>query len=99
MNHEWLAAAEEDLMTGITMTDMSAAYDLWDHELGLEKARRMWLTEEACSWLSSYIMGALNKPSWKVTYQLLSNYQHILCLKARWVLHFSSSWPTLTYQM
>ena len=57
LNDEWLAAAEEGLLTGVMMTDLSAAYDLWDHELGLEKARLMGLTEDTCSWLSSYITG------------------------------------------
>ena len=57
MNDEWLAAAEEGLMTGVMMTDLSAAYDLWDHCIGLEKARLMGLTEETCIWLSSYISG------------------------------------------
>ena len=31
--------------TGIMMTPLSAAYDLWDHKLDLEKARLMGLTE------------------------------------------------------
>ena len=39
------------------MTDLSAAYDLWDHQLGIEKARLMGLTEDACSWIMSYIAG------------------------------------------
>ena len=57
LNDKWLSAAEEGLMTGVMMTDLSAAYDLWDHHIGLEKVRLMGLTEEACSWLSSYISG------------------------------------------
>ena len=57
LNDEWLAAAEERMMTGVMMTDLSAAYDLWDHQLGIEKARLLGLTEDACSWLSSYIAG------------------------------------------
>ena len=39
------------------MTDLSAAYDLRDHKLGLDKARLLGLTQGACSWLSSYISG------------------------------------------
>ena len=44
-------------MTGVMMTDLSAAYDLWDHQLGLQKAQLLGLTDSACSWLSSYISG------------------------------------------
>ena len=57
MHDEWLAAAEEGLMTGVMMTDLSAAYDLWDHKLGLENAKLLGLTEDSCSCLSSYITG------------------------------------------
>ena len=57
LSDEWLAASEEGMMTGVMMTDLSAAYDLWDHKIGLDKARMMGLTESSCSWLSSYISG------------------------------------------
>ena len=57
LNDEWLAAAEEGMMTGVMMTDLSAAYDLWDHQLGLEKASVLGMTESSCAWLSSYISG------------------------------------------
>ena len=57
LHDEWLAAAEDGLMTGVMMTDLSAAYDLWDHQLGLQKAKLLGLTNSACSWLSSYISG------------------------------------------
>ena len=57
LNDEWLAAAEEGMMTGVMMTDLSAAYDLWDHRLGLQKAKLLGLTDSACTWLSSYISG------------------------------------------
>ena len=39
------------------MTDLSAVYDLWDHQLGLQKAQLLGLTDSACSWLSSYVSG------------------------------------------
>ena len=39
------------------MTDLSAAYDMWDHQLGLQKAQLLGLTDSACSWLSSYSSG------------------------------------------
>ena len=57
LNDEWLAAAEEGMMTGVMMTDLSAAYDLWDHKIGLEKASLMGVEPAACSWISSYISG------------------------------------------
>ena len=41
------------MMTGVMMTDLSAAYD----QLSIEKARLMGLTEDACSWLMSFIAG------------------------------------------
>ena len=57
LNDEWLAAAEEGMITGVMMTDLSAAFDLWDHQLGLEKARLMGLTQDSCSWIASNISG------------------------------------------
>ena len=57
INDEWLAAAEEGMMTGVMMTDLSAAYDLWDHQLGLKKAHLLGVSESACAWISSYISG------------------------------------------
>jgi hypothetical protein len=57
LHDEWLAAAEEGMMTGVMMTDLSAAYDLWDHLIGLEKARLLGLEPAACDWVASYISG------------------------------------------
>ena len=53
LKDEWLAAAVEGMLTGVMMTDLSAAFDLWDHKIGIEKAQLMELTQGACSWLSS----------------------------------------------
>ena len=42
-NDEWLAAAEDSMMTGVMMTDLSACFDLWDHGIGLEMAQLLGL--------------------------------------------------------
>jgi hypothetical protein len=57
LQDEWLAAAEEGMMTGVMLTDLSAAYDLWDHEIGLEKVQLLGLEPAACAWVASYIAG------------------------------------------
>ena len=44
-------------MTGVMMTDLSACYNLWDHKIGLEKARLLGLDPAACAWVASYISG------------------------------------------
>ena len=57
LHDEWLAAAEEGMMTGVMMTDLSACYDLWDHEIGLKKAELLGLKPDACAWIASYVSG------------------------------------------
>ena len=57
LHDEWLAAAEEGLMTGVMMTDLSAAFDLWDHNIGLKKAQLLGLEPDACAWVASYVSG------------------------------------------
>ena len=57
LHGEWLAAAEEGMMTGVMMTDLSACFDLWDHKIGLEKARLLGLEQDACAWIASYVSG------------------------------------------
>ena len=57
LHDEWLAAAEEGMMTGVMMTDLSAAYDLWDHEIGLKKAQLLGLNPDACAWIARYVSG------------------------------------------
>ena len=57
LHDEWLAAAEEGMMTGVMMTDLSACFDLWDHGIGLEKAKLLGLEPDACAWVASYVSG------------------------------------------
>ena len=57
LNDEWLAAAEDSMMTGVMMTDLSACFDLWDHGIGLEKAQLLGLEPDACAWVASYVSG------------------------------------------
>jgi hypothetical protein len=57
LHDEWLAAAEEGMMTGVMMTDLSACYDLWDHKIGLKKAELLGLEPDACAWVNSYVSG------------------------------------------
>ena len=45
------------MMTGVMMTNLSAAYDLWDHEIGLEEVQLLGLEPAACAWAASYISG------------------------------------------
>ena len=44
-------------MVGVLVCDQSAAFDLCDHTLLLEKMRLMDLEETAAAWVGSYLAG------------------------------------------
>ena len=51
----WTDELEEDEMVGVLVCDQSAAFDLCDHYLLVEKLRLMGLEESATSWIWSYL--------------------------------------------
>jgi hypothetical protein len=57
MQDIWLEAAERGEMTAMMMTDLSAAYDLWDHRIGIDKAMILGVNKKAADWLESYVSG------------------------------------------
>ena len=81
------------------MTDLSAAFDLWHHKLGLDKARLLGLKQWACSWLFFYISGRSQSTIVDGIYLLLYVYQHMQYPRAQWELLCSFSWRIQTFQM
>ena len=57
MHDAWVEAAEHGKITGVTMVDMSAAFDVVDIELLLEKCRIFNFSREAEQWMWSYLTG------------------------------------------
>ena len=53
IHNDILMAMDKGKVTALALLDLSAAFDLWDHQLGLEKARLMGLTQDSCSWIAS----------------------------------------------
>ena len=53
----WTDELEEDEMVGVLVCDQSAAFDLCDHYLLVEKLKLMGLEESATSWIWSYLSG------------------------------------------
>ena len=57
MHDAWVEAAEHGMLAGVTMIDMSAAFDVVDVQLLLEKCRLYGFSREAEQWLWSYLVG------------------------------------------
>ena len=53
----WLNAVDSDKLVGACMLDMSAAFDVVDHDLLLNKLSLYGLDENSRSWVSSYLCG------------------------------------------
>ena len=57
MMDTWLEALEEGEVTAVIMLDMSAAFDVVDHTILLDKLKLYGLTEGALTWVKSYLEG------------------------------------------
>ena len=53
----WAEEIENGKMVGVLVCDQSAAFDLCDHTLLLEKLKLMGLEDPAITWVSSYLTG------------------------------------------
>ena len=52
---KWVEELEEDKMVGVLFCDQSAAFDLCDHNILVDKLRLMGLEEGALCWIRSYL--------------------------------------------
>ena len=57
MYDTWLEQVEEGKMVGVLLCDESAAFDLCDHYLLVEKLKLMGVEEHTCAWIMSYLSG------------------------------------------
>ena len=55
MYNTWVEQLEEGHLVGIMMIDQSAAFDLCDHKLLIEKMKLLGVEETSASWLESYL--------------------------------------------
>ena len=55
MYDEWLEEVEDGNMVGVMMVDLSAAFDMVDHPLLLEKLKLFGLEDGASDWMKSYL--------------------------------------------
>ena len=53
----WVEAAERGDLTGVCMLDMSAAFDVVDHQLLLKKLRLYGFDQKSLGWMTSYLSG------------------------------------------
>ena len=51
----WVEAAERGELTGVCMLDMSAAFDVVNHELLLKKLRLYGFNQTSLTWMTSYL--------------------------------------------
>ena len=51
----WVEEMEEDKMVGVLFCDQSAAFDLCDHDILIEKLRLMGVEDTALNWIRSYL--------------------------------------------
>ena len=68
---------EEGKMVGVLICDQSAAFDLCDHYLLVEKLKLMGVEDEAAGWIWSYLSG--RKQSCFVDGQLSSAIDLLAC--------------------
>ena len=57
MHDRWVEEVDHGNMVGIMMVDLSAAFDMVDHTILLEKLRIFGLEESALQWMRSYLVG------------------------------------------
>ena len=57
MYDSWVRAVDEGEMAGVMMIDLSAAFDMVDHGILLEKLKLIGLEDTAVKWVNSYLTG------------------------------------------
>ena len=57
MYNTWVHAADDHKLAGVMMVDLSAAFDMVDHKLLLQKLELLGLDEHAVEWFKSYLSG------------------------------------------
>ena len=57
MYNNWVEAMEEGKLVGVMMIDQSAAFELCDHVILIEKMKLLGIEGTAASWMESYLAG------------------------------------------
>lgn len=57
MYDQWIEAFENDKITAVVMLDLSAAFDVVDHDIMIQKLEILGFEESVISWLRSYLSG------------------------------------------
>ena len=57
MHDQWIEDMEAGKIIGVTMYDQSAAFDVCDHRILVEKLKLLGLEETAVEWMQSYLSG------------------------------------------
>ena len=53
----WLDAMEDGDISAVIMLDLSAAFDVVDHDILIKKLGQYGVQEEALNWFESYLSG------------------------------------------
>ena len=59
MYDSWVQAVDKGELTGVCMLDMSAAFDVVDHEILLSKLKLYGFDEKALQWVGNYLSGRI----------------------------------------
>ena len=57
MYDRWVRAAADGKVTGVILLDLSAAFDLVDHQILVKKLKIYGLDNDFCTWVQSYLYG------------------------------------------
>ena len=55
--HTWVKAVEKGNMAGVMMVDLSAAFDMVDHSILLDKLELLGIDRHGLTWIESYLGG------------------------------------------
>ena len=61
MYDQWIEDVENEKMVGVMMVDLSAAFDMVDHSILLEKLQLYGLDNNAVAWMKSYLSGRVQQ--------------------------------------
>ena len=57
MYDTWVQAVDKGELTGVCMLDMSAAFDVVDHDILLDKLKLYGFDQNAVTWMTDYLSG------------------------------------------
>ena len=95
----WIEEVEQGSMVGVLLCDQSAAFDLCDHYLLVEKLKLMGVDNSAAAWFSSYLSGRKQSCRLMDIYLLHLVFLHVVCRREALGAPYSGLCIPVTNQM